>query len=74
MALHLVMLWAGGLVLAVDASALPASYSADEIRGTVVDAETRQPIEGVHVIARWIVHVPEIMHRGPAVLSTSWRP
>ena len=62
---HLIVMWAGALFLAGDASALPASYSAAEIRGSVVDAETRQPIEGVHVIARWIVHSPELMHRGP---------
>ncbi len=33
----------------------PDSYSAAEIRGWVVDAETKQPLEGVHVVAQWIL-------------------
>ncbi len=63
--LRLSSFWFAALVLAADASALPASYSALEIRGSVVDADTKQPIAGVHVIARWIVHTSELMHRGP---------
>jgi len=39
--------------LAVGASAAPAFYSGAEIRGWVVDAETKQPLEGVHVVAQW---------------------
>jgi hypothetical protein len=38
-----------------DASALPGAYSAAEIRGWVVDAETKRPLEGVHVVAQWIL-------------------
>jgi hypothetical protein len=43
------------LSLAPDASALPDAYSAAGIRGWVVDAETKQPLEGVHVVAQWIL-------------------
>lgn len=32
----------------------PPFYSAKDIRGQVVDAETGQPLEGVVVVARWI--------------------
>src|SRR5258706_4245857 len=38
-----------------DGVAAPASYSGAEIRGRVVDAETKQPLEGVHVVAQWIL-------------------
>ena len=37
------------------AAAQPDAYSAAEIRGRVVDAETKQPVEGVHVVAQWIL-------------------
>jgi hypothetical protein len=40
---------------ATGASALPAAYSGAEIRGWVVDAETKKPLEGVHVVAQWIL-------------------
>jgi hypothetical protein len=33
----------------------PDSYSGAEIRGWVVDAETKQPLAGVHVVAQWIL-------------------
>ncbi|HEV8310544.1 MAG TPA: hypothetical protein VGW35_23020, partial [Methylomirabilota bacterium] len=33
----------------------PDTYSAAEIRGWVVDAETKQPLEGVYVVAQWIL-------------------
>jgi hypothetical protein len=39
--------------LASGSEAAPPSYSAAEIRGRVVDAETKQPLEGVHVVAQW---------------------
>jgi hypothetical protein len=42
-------------VLPDAAMAQPAAYSAEPIRGRVVDAETRQPLEGVHVVAQWIL-------------------
>jgi hypothetical protein len=51
----MIVMGATVLVLATDASALPASYSGAEIRGDVVDAETKQPLEGVHVVAQWIL-------------------
>jgi len=41
--------------MAPPVGALPAAYSAAEIRGSVVDAETKQPLEGVHVVAQWIL-------------------
>jgi hypothetical protein len=40
----------------------PASYSAAEIRGTVVDAETKRPLEGVHVVAQWILNTGLLLH------------
>jgi hypothetical protein len=42
-------------VLPDAAMAQPAAYSAEPIRGRVVDAETRQLLEGVHVVAQWIL-------------------
>lgn len=48
-------LGAAMLAHAAAASAIPAAYSAAEIRGWVVDAETKQPLEGVHVVAQWIL-------------------
>lgn len=41
--------------LASPVAALPAAYSGAEIRGWVVDAETKKPLEGVHVVAQWIL-------------------
>jgi hypothetical protein len=43
------------LILAGEAGAQPAFYSAAEIRGRVVDAETKEPLAGVHVVAQWIL-------------------
>lgn len=43
----------GLVVLASMALAQPDAYSGAEIRARVVDAETRQPLEGVFVVARW---------------------
>lgn len=39
------------------AHALPFSYTSEEINGTVVDADTSEPIEGVVVVAQWILYV-----------------
>jgi hypothetical protein len=44
-----------GLILVGHADAQPPAYSAAEIRGRVVDAETREPLAGVHVVAQWIL-------------------
>jgi hypothetical protein len=66
--LELVVMAAAEFGLAGGAAALPASYSGAEIRGWVVDAETKKPLEGVHVVAQWIVYTvtsPLQMHRGP---------
>ena len=41
--------------LASSVAALPTAYSAAEIHGWVVDAETKKPLEGVHVVAQWIL-------------------
>ena len=43
------------LLSATQSAAQPASYSAAEIRGWVVDAETKQPLDGVYVVAQWIL-------------------
>ena len=42
--------------------AQPAEYSAAEIRGRVADAETKQPLDGVHVVAQWILNTGLFMH------------
>ncbi len=44
-----------GLILVGHAAAQPPAYSAAEIRGRVVDADTREPLAGVHVVAQWIL-------------------
>jgi hypothetical protein len=44
-----------GLILVGHAGAQPPAYSAAEIRGRVVDAETKEPLAGVHVVAQWIL-------------------
>ena len=44
-----------GLILLGHAGAQPPAYSAAEIRGRVVDAETQEPLAGVHVVAQWIL-------------------
>jgi len=44
-----------GAVASLVACATPLTYSAKEIHGQVVDAETGQPIEGVVVVAQWIL-------------------
>jgi hypothetical protein len=42
--------------------AAPDAYSAAEIRGWVVDAETKQPLEGVHVVAQWLLQTGLFFH------------
>lgn len=39
-----------------DPSKLPDEYSFTEIKGTVIDAETKKPIEGVVVVALWKIN------------------
>ncbi len=36
----------------------PLWYSAKPIRGLVVDAATGQPLEGVVIVAQWVLHTP----------------
>ncbi|HLE43146.1 MAG TPA: hypothetical protein VJB36_03950, partial [Methylomirabilota bacterium] len=43
-------------------AAPPDAYSAAEIRGWVVDADTKQPLEGVHVVAQWILNTGLFFH------------
>jgi len=42
-------------VATLPACATPLTYSAKEIRGQVVDAETGRPIEGAVVMAQWVL-------------------
>ncbi|MBP1149416.1 MULTISPECIES: hypothetical protein [unclassified Methylocaldum] len=49
------------LLLVLTSLSLPAcakTYSAKPITATVVDAETWEPLEGVNVVAEWILHYP----------------
>jgi hypothetical protein len=58
-----------GVALALQApaaAAQPAAYSGAEIRARVVDAETRKPLEGVFVVARW--DLSHLMSRGHTIL------
>ena len=42
-------------VLVLSTCATPLTYSAKEIRGQIVEAETGRPIEGAVVVAQWIL-------------------
>ena len=46
------------LLTAASLQACATTYSAKPITATVVDAETGQPIEGVSVVAHWVLHGP----------------
>jgi hypothetical protein len=46
--------------------AQPEAYSGAEIRARVVDAQTRKPLEGVFVVARW--DLSHLMSRGHTIL------
>jgi hypothetical protein len=56
----IVSLLAAFLLSALPACATPLTYSAKEIRGQIVDAETNLPIEGAVVVAQWV-----LFHIGP---------
>ena len=43
------------LVLILNGCALGGAYSAKSIEGWVVDAQTKQPLEGVSVVAYWVL-------------------
>jgi hypothetical protein len=47
------LLWTA--LLPVAACAFPVSYSAKEMNARVVDAETGAPLEGVNVVAHWVL-------------------
>lgn len=53
MRLFLSLLLSGLFILALPACATPLMYSAEPIEAWVIDAETKQPLEGVIVIAHW---------------------
>lgn len=50
-------------VATLPACATPLTYSAKEIRGQIVDAETSQPIEGAVIVAQWILFEMGVGHR-----------
>lgn len=43
----------------------PTAYSAQPIRGTVVDATTGQPLEGVIIVAQWILYETSVGGQNP---------
>src|SRR5260221_11978553 len=49
---YLKYFWLGALLVQLQACA-QLTYSAKEIRGKVVDADTGQALEGVNVVAQW---------------------
>lgn len=52
------------LLSGLPACATPVTYSAEPIEARVVDAETKQPLEGVIVVAHWVleggIHVDRV--------------
>lgn len=62
--LHFVFLILALLPLQACATDVPLLYSAKEIRGQIVDAETNQPLEGVVIVAQWILFQAGIGHGG----------
>lgn len=52
------------VLMALPACTTPLTYSAREIRGQIVDAETGQPIEGAVVVAQWVLFEGGIGHGG----------
>jgi hypothetical protein len=51
-------------ILALPACLGPLLYSAKEIRGQIVDEQTGQPIEGVIVVAQWVLYQAGLGHGG----------
>lgn len=53
-----------GMACALSACARPITYSAETIDARVVDADTKQPLEGVVVVAHWVleggIHVDRV--------------
>jgi len=54
-----------GLAAPACASGFPASYSAQPIRGSVVDSGTGQPLEGVIIVAQWILYEATVGGENP---------
>lgn len=54
------LLLSGLLMWVLPACATPLTYSAKEIRGQIVAAETNQSIEGAIIVAQWV-----LFHIGP---------
>lgn len=52
------------LLLPATACSQPLTYSAKQIRGQIVDAETDQPLEGVAIVAQWVLFQAGIGHGG----------
>jgi hypothetical protein len=50
------------IVMPRPAGSQPDAYSAAPIHGRVVDAETQQPLAGVHVVAQWILNTGMFFH------------
>ena len=44
------------LILVLPLQGCATAYSAKEIEARVIDADTRQPLEGVNVVAHWVLH------------------
>jgi len=60
------LILAGLLILIRPWSPHPMTYSAEAIEAWVVDAETKQPIEGVIVTTNWELHYSTLAGRMPA--------
>lgn len=52
------------LMAVLPACATPLTYSAKEVRGQIVDAETGDPIKGAIVVAQWVLFHVGIGHGG----------
>jgi hypothetical protein len=50
------------ILLPRPATSQPEAYSGAPIHGWVVDAETQQPLTGVHVVAQWILNTGMFLH------------
>lgn len=55
----------GYALAGLPACATPSVYSAESIRAWVVDAETKQPLEGVVVVAHWQLFYSTVGGRVP---------
>jgi hypothetical protein len=53
------------LLTPITAASAPPTYSAKPIHGTVVDAETGRPLEGVIVVAQWILYEASVGGQNP---------